>query len=475
MHESWQTNHNEIKEDLERFEQMENGEREYYFDVHSIENIFDFYADKNQFEKAERALQLGFRQHPNSTSLLSKKAIILMEKGDDQSAIEIMEGLINLEQSNPEFYLNLGWAYLRNGFEDKGIECFNKTIEIAFDEQEDYLLDMGLYLNQAEYYESTISFLEPACQQFPNNENLLFELAFAYDKVGDIENGLRTYNKLLEVNPFSENAWYNIGILYIKNKELETANNCYDYALALNPSHAEALFNKGNALVHLGKFEDALNCYIDYISYGYEPLLAYHYMADCLEQMENIELSVRFYRQCVQVDPDYIPAWLGYISLLINHEKNEEALEATQKSLMLSGEYSEFLYLRARALLLVNDIKGATLAFESCFNLDPDNLRNAYELLHIKIAASQRLNGDALLKKWHKRFPESAAVQYLMAAQYFLEHADFTQGAKYLNDALTSDPESYEFFIELYPEIEEIIQNNQELNQIVIKYFDYEL
>ncbi len=475
MHESWQTNNNEIKEDVERFEQMENGEKEFYFDVHSIENIFDFYADEDQLEKAERVLQLGFKQHPNSTSLLSKKAVMLMEKGSDQEAIKLMEGLINLEQSNPEFNLNLGWVYLRNGYLNSSIESFNKTLEVAFDEREDYLLDIVLYLNQSEYFKATINYLEIECVRYPKNENLLFELAFAYDKEGNIDKGIGTYKKLLEVNPFSENGWYNLGILYIKNQELDLANSCYDYALALNPSHAEALFNKGNSLVHLGQFQEAIDCYFDYVSYGYDPLLAYHYLADSLEQLGHIEHSLRFYRLTIETDSGYVPGWLGYISLLINNDISEEALEASQKALEAFSEYSEFYYLRARALLLIDDVKGARKAFELSFKLDPDNLRNAFELYQIKLASSSRNKGLTIWEKWLKKHPDSPAVNYLGAAILIQEAKDLKKGAIHLENAVKSDPDSYDLFIELYPGIEKIIKKSKKLNQIIIRYFDYEL
>lgn len=475
MHESWQTNYNEIKEDVERFEQMENGEKEYYFDVHSIENIFDFYADKNQFEKAERVLQLGFRQHPQSTTLLAKQAIILIEKGEDQRAIDLMEGILHLEKSNPEFYLNLGWVYLRNGLVDKGIVCFRKTLEMAFDEHEEYLLDIVLYLNQVQEFKSTIHFLESGIKQYPANENLLFELAFALDKEERIDEGLQVYHQLLEVNPFSENAWYNLGILYIKNKQLDEAVSCYDYALALNPSHAEALFNKGNALVHLNQYLDALDCYLDYISYGYEPLLAYHYMADCHEQLGFNDLARRMFSLTVKSDPEYIPGWLGYLSLLINHEYNEEALEETHKALELFASYSEFHYLRARALLLIDDYKGAQKEFETGFKIDPDNLRNTFELFQIKSGASRQATGLPLWKRWKGKYPDSPAIQYLGAAVYLLEIHNPEQAAICLDKALSNDTESYDLFIELYPELEEVIQNNPILNQIILKYFDYEL
>ena len=474
MHESWQTNHNEIKEDVERFEQMESGDKEFYFDVHSIENIFDFYADKNQFERAERVLEIGFRQHPNSTSLLAKQSIILMERGEDQQAISLMESLVNLEQSNPEFFLNLGWVYLRNGFVEKGIDCFKKTLEVAVEEHEDYLLDIALYLNQSDFFESTIIFLEQECDQYPNNENLLFELAFAYDKEGNIEKGMKTYNTLLEINPFSDNAWYNLGILFIKNKELDLAISCYDYALAISPSHAEALFNKGNALVHLGRYQEAFDCYIDYISYGYDVILAYHYLADCLEQMEAIDEALRFYRIAVETDPGYIPAWLGYLSMLINHEKTDEALNVSQKALETLTDYSEFHYLRARALLLIDDLKGARKSFEFSLDLDPENLRTVVELFHLRLAMSRRTKSVNVWKKWLKKYPESAAMHYLGSALCMQESNDLKQAAIYLNYAVETDPESYELFIELFPGVEEIVLNNKKLNNIIINNFDYE-
>lgn len=475
MHESWQTNHNEINEDVERFEQMESGEKEFYFDVHSIENIFDFYADKNQFEKAERVLQIGFRQHPNSTSLLAKQSIVLMERGEDMQAIDLMESLVNLEQSNPEFFLNLGWVYLRNGFTEKGIDCFYKTLDVAFEEREEYLLDIALFLNQIDLFETTISFLETGCKEYADNENLLFELAFAYDKEGNIQKGMETYNVLLELNPFSENAWYNLGILYIKNKELDLAISCYDYTLAINASHAEALFNKGNALVHLSKYQEAFDCYVDYISYGYDVVLAYHYIADCLEQMELIELSIRFYRLSVETDPGYIPAWLGYLSLLINHERADEAMEATKKALETTTDYSEFQYLRARAFLLTNNLKEAYKAFELSFELDPDNLRTVYELFQLKLALYPRLKTLSIWQKWLKKYPESPALHYLGFALFIQENMDIKKAAVYLEYGVKTDPETYDLFMELYPDIEEIIQNNKKLNQIIIKYFDYEL
>ncbi|GAO28694.1 tetratricopeptide repeat protein [Geofilum rubicundum] len=474
MHESWQTNYNDIKEEIERFELMESGEKTFYFDVHTIENIFDFYTDKFQFDKAERVLLIGIHQHPDATSLQAKQAILLMEKGDDPTAIRLMERLIRVEQSNPEMFLNLGLAYLRNNRVSESIQFFKRSLEQSFDEREEILLDIAVYLNQQDQYKQTISFLKPGCKAYPFNESLLFELAYAYDKEGNVVKGRETYEQLLSLNPFSENAWYNLGILFIKNEEYDNAIACYDYTLALNPEHAEALFNKANSLVSMGQPLEAIDYYIEYISFGYDPLLPYHYIADCYDQTGNHEMALRFYRLTVKADFMYMPAWLNYLAHLINHSLVDEALIASDEALKHFSEVGEIWYLRARVLLLNGDFNGALPALQFCFEEDPDSLRNIYELYQVQKTVSPRKKSERMIKNWVKSYPDSPAVHYLATSFYLLEERDLNQAAYHLEIALSENADEYDFFIDLFPKIEKMIIKSKKLSTILDNNPPYE-
>ena len=474
MYESWQTNYNEIKEDIERFERMDSGEKSFFFDVHTIESIFDFFTDKYQFDKAEKILSIGILQHPNATSLKVKQAIILMEKGDDKNAVQLLQNLSKIETSNPEVYLNLGLLYLRNDHTEEAETCFTHALEIAFDDREEILLDIGVFFNQQEAFKKAIQFLKPACNEYPENENLLFELAYAYDKEFDFNNGLNTYLKVIDLNPFSENAWYNLGILYTKDNEFEKAINCYDYALAIMPDHGEALFNKANALVSLNKPAEAIDCYIEYISLGFDTVLPYHYIADCLEQMGQAEESLRYYRLTTTKTPDYMPAWLNYLATLINREMVEEAIEASTVALNHHHDIGELWYLRARALLLNNDKKQAQKAFEMALEDDPDSLRNLYELYQLKIELNPKASGFDFLKKWKQKYPESPAVHYLFCAHYLLEERNLNKAVHYLDLALEADP-GIDLFLDLFPKVEKMIKKSKKLSQVIDKHLNHEL
>lgn len=97
--------------------------------------------------------------------------------------------------------------------------AFDKAIELSIDEAESFFLDIGFNLNQEGYYNEAIYYLSYATIQYEDNENILFELAYAYDKADQIDDGIETYLILLELNPYFENAWYNLGILYNKKGE----------------------------------------------------------------------------------------------------------------------------------------------------------------------------------------------------------------------------------------------------------------
>ena len=468
-----QTNHNEANEDVKRFERMENGNTEFYFDVQSIENIFDFYAGNDQFDKAERILQLGIKIHPGSISLLLKQAVVLLDKGQDKAAISILYGLSELEQSNPDILFNLGWAHLKTNDAENAVLYFRQTLDAAFDDYEDFLLDIALFLNQSDEYKLTIEFLEEGCNKCPKNEDLLFELAYAYDKEDRVKDGISAYKKLLDINPFSENAWYNLGILYIRNEDFINAIECYDYTLAINPSHAEALFNKANALVNLGELRNALDCYIDYVSYGYDVILAYHYIADCLEQMGFYECSLRYFRMTVATDPLYLPAWLGYLSLLINRDHVDESLEAADRALQASESFPEFMYLKANALLIAGKPESALEWFEKSIINDLDNVRNIFEWLQVKQQLNPFEKSFSLLGEWINTYPDCSAANYAAAAIALIESKDMQLAALYLEKALMKAPENFDYFLEIFS-IPEDIFDDDVLDIIITKYIDYE-
>ena len=474
MQEIRQTNQNDKDPDVLRFEEMENSDREQYFDVESIENMVEFYAESGQIGKAEQVLKLGLKLHPDSISLLIIKTYILIEKGEEDIAIPLLENLLKFEETDIELYYNLGWAHLKTGNPEKALSYFKNALSIAFDEHEELILEIAFTLNEFDMSAQAIELLEESILKYPNNEILHLELAYTYDKENNFEKTLSTYNRLLEINSFSEFAWYNLAAFYSRNCDHKNALACFNLVLAINPDNGEALFDKAGIFLEMKEYRKAFDCYIDCVSYKYEILLCYHQIAYCLEQMKLNDLALRIYEMTINVAPAFLLPWLGYISLLINCKDVKKALEKSTEAILISDMLPEFMYLRAKALLLAKNYPKALSWLERSIKNEPDNIRNIYEWLKVKKELRPKKDYFAILKELKPRTANRYTLNYVSAGVAILDLRDFSLAGKYLENALIESSGDFDYFLDTFSLSEDELFKNETLNKILVKYFDYE-
>ncbi len=342
MQEYSHANQDGTRETIEKFEELVHHNKECYFDVFQIESIFDFYNEKNMLDKAASAIQMGLRQHPDSTSLQLKYSTLLIEQSEYEKALKMLLYLKEVETGNSEIFLNLGIIYTRLQEREKAIAHYILALKLVTSEDfEDFIFEIGFNLNQECYFGDARNLLNKYNTQYPNNENILFELAFAHDKLNETEEGIKTYNKLLDVNPYLENAWYNLGILLNKQEKYDEAIEAYDITIAITPDVSEAYYNKANSLAQIGEYKEAINCYSEYMSYSFPMALTYFYMGDCWENLGNFDLASRFYKMTIDIDPDHNEALqsLGRTSYRV--QDYETSIFAFDKALVMNPDSSE--------------------------------------------------------------------------------------------------------------------------------------
>ncbi|MFW6267685.1 MAG: tetratricopeptide repeat protein [Marinilabiliaceae bacterium] len=471
MFESWSAHFNEVKEAVERFEKMEYSGREIFFDVHSIENIFDFYVDKLQFNKAERIIEIGLRQHPGANNLRIKQAIIFIENGKMSRAATQLEELLLLEKSNPEIYLNLGYIYLHQGENKRGLRVFEEGLKHAFNEEPELLLDVALYTNQFKEFDATIDILGSRYQQIQSNENLLFELAYALDQEGQDTRAYAVYQDLLDQNPFSDNAWYNAGISHVKMGNLEKANEAFDFCLAVNPAHSQAHFNKGNSLAQLNKYKEALDSYLECISYDIQQSRCLHYIADCWNQLGNSGNAVKFYRLAVESDFLDFDAWEGFARYHLDNHESELCREIIgqammEKELMTDEETGIFHHLKAQSYVLDEEWDLSKKFFKRAALSNRRDFRHLLALYKLNKALTPDYNIQVFVEEHFKQFIETGSFQYMLAAFHFLIDENMEKGIHHLEQAGIYAPGFIPEFLDTFPQILNLAKNNEKLAQL---------
>jgi tetratricopeptide (TPR) repeat protein len=453
MQDFLQGNFDDTNEALERFEFMNNLQRSMYFDVHQVESLFEHYLEKGQLDQAENILTIGLKQHPSSIPLKLKATHLLAEKGEYDMALDILEQFSGIEKNSPEIFMSLGWLYMRKGYLDEALACFDKTIELAFDDTESFLLDIGYNLNQEGYYNEAIFYLSYAILQFPDNENVMFELAYAYDKTDQLDEGVATYLILLDMNPYFENAWYNLGILYNKQNEFEKAVAAYEFSLAINNTHAESYFNMGNSFAHLNQFESALECYLEYASYGTDALTTYQYIGECWEQLGNAKMAIRFYDMVISISAEAADAWYGLGTSLMSLNKSFEGMNALRHALKLNPENPDFWFAYARGCYETDKIDEAILSLEKGLSYDPEELSAWIELLQLYLLGDADFDFLGFIDKALTNYPTIGAVAYIAAVIYYKFANDKDLALAYLKVGKRRQPEGMGIIVSEFPEI----------------------
>jgi tetratricopeptide (TPR) repeat protein len=243
----------EIKQVIQRFENMKRNNENYFFDVVEFETIIDFYLESNNSSRAFEAASLATSQHPNSVSIQLRKARVMLDRGRAVEALRILRKLEDIEPGNHEIFIVKGTALGILGDVSGAKKMFDLALTKDTEETENILFAITSVLQNLNYYEQLIPYLKRLYELEPGFHAHLYDLAYAHEKIRDYESSIKYYREYLEEEPFSDSAWYNLGIIYNKLEQFENALEAYDYALVVNNQNSFALFNKGNILSNLDR------------------------------------------------------------------------------------------------------------------------------------------------------------------------------------------------------------------------------
>lgn len=442
MQEFFHANQDETNETIERFEKMLRGERTLYFDVHEIESLYDYFVEMGNFDFAQKVLAAGLSLHPDAITLKIRQASLLTDQDMLDEALALLYALVKIDAHNSDVFINLGWIFLKKDSVDTALQYFETAVQLCgSDDREELLLEIGINLNQSDYYNQAITYLNRCLAVNPNSENGLFELAYAYDKIDRTELSIATYEQLLSINPYLENAWYNLGIQYNKCDRFQEAVDAYDFALTINGDYSDAYFNKGNTLVNMGLFEQAMDAYFEHASFKRDLNQTYQYIGDCWEQLGNAEMAIRFFQKSLELDPLNADSMYGYCTALISQGKLDEGIMMIRQALSINPMNPDYYFALAQAFLEKEDFKQCTESLEIGLSLAPEEILAWIELLKIKAVYSKRFTVEGFMKKaLREHGHQNAALMYLEAYISFFLEKNIAKTKEKLNKALENDP-----------------------------------
>jgi tetratricopeptide (TPR) repeat protein len=237
------------------------------------------------------------------------------------------------------------------------------------------------YIAKNYYYlkkcKESLDAIEEVFNIYPNNTNIILNKGVVLSCLGEEENAITYFNKVIKSDPTNINAWYNKGKSLDNLGRHEEAIECYNkIILKLNPRDVDAWYNKGVSLGKLKRYEDEIKCY-DHIINKLDPthISAWYYKGVSLGKLKRYKEAIQCYNQIITIlDPKYVDAWLNKGVTLGILGRYEEAIQYFDEIITnLNPRHSGAWYNKGNALSRLNRYPEAKICYDKASELDYGN------------------------------------------------------------------------------------------------------
>jgi len=462
----YRENKEELSELLKQYENLKTGRSHKFLDEEAFEKIVEFFDEKEDLQKALEAAEFGSEQYPFSSSLLLKKADILLSLRRYQDALKILEQAELFDSRDINLYILKTDVWLALDQQEKAVELLEKALD-SFEGEEriELLFELADVYDDYEEFDKVFDCLKLILEQDPNNEEALYKICFWTDFTGNNEESIRLHQKIIDDYPYNELAWFNLAAAYQGLKLYEKAIDAYQYAITIDEKFDYAYRNMGDAYIRLRKFKEAIDALEKVLELSKPEDVIFEAIGHCYDRLRNYAQARFYYRKASHMNSEESKIFYKIACTYYNEGQWESAIKQLDHALKIHRLQPEYNLLMGECKFQVGAFKEAIQYLSNVVRVRPRNFSG----------------WEALIRCLYKaNFLEEAREQVMAALQvtqgkplfmFYLSNILFALGKSkeailYLERAMEKAPRLLKRFVELNPSI----LQNQQVVDILAKF-----
>lgn len=333
----------EFRELLKTYENFKNGQNHSFIEEESFEKIIEYFQEKEDFSKAMEAANIGGDQFPYSSSLLIKKADILLSLRKYRSALEVLEQASLLDGTDINVYILKTDAYLALDQPEKAVELLEEALNMfEGDEKIELLFELADVYDDYEDFDKVFDCLKMILQDEPNNEEALYKICFWTDFTGRNEESIRLHQFIINEYPYNELAWFNLAAAYQGLKLYEKAIDAYLYAVTIDEKFDYAYRNMGDAYIRLRKYKEAIEVLEKVNELAKPEDVIFEAIGHCYDKMKNYAQARFHYRKALHLRHDDSKLYYKIACTYFNEEQWEPCIKQAEAALKIQKTQSDY-------------------------------------------------------------------------------------------------------------------------------------
>jgi tetratricopeptide (TPR) repeat protein len=445
---------------LQRYEQSVSKNESTYFDVEELEDIADYYLQRNRTRESSRAVELGLRLHPMSSELQIKRARVYFALNELQKAMNIVRRLDAIEKNDLEILILKAALHIAMEQTKEATDIYNLLIGEYAEDAEDICMDAAYAFMFRSKFVEALSFLQKALAINSKSIDVLSEMAFCYEQLLENDHSAEIYNRILDINPYSAEAWFNLGQIHFGNEKYEEAIDCYDFATAIDEKDYFVWELKGHAYFQQDKMDEAIEAYSKYEELTSGSAAGKIYLGECYERLENYNVACMYFVEAMLEDDENVDAWTGIGVCQLELENFEAAIFHLEKAIELDATQSEPWVYLAEAHIGLEKEDEALFAYEHSIALDPNQPDTLVAIGGLYFDRGDFQQALASYLEARELAPDTEDLSLFLSITYF-KLQQYNLSFRFLAD-LRGNEEALEYFLEMCPEAMDLLNGQEE-------------
>lgn len=363
-----------IKELLHLFENLRTGVSRVFLEEEAFEKIVEYFDDQEEPVKAMEAVDMGIEYFPFSSSLLFKKADLLLANRKYGEALEILEKAELLDANDLNLYILKTDAYLALDKQEKAVALLEAAIaHFEGEEKIELLFELADVYDDYEEFDKVFDCLMLILKEEPTNEEALYKICFWTDFTGRNEESIRLHLKIIDQHPYNELAWFNLGAAYQGLKLYEKAIDAYQYSLVIDEKFDYAYRNIGDAFIRLKKYKEAIEALEKVLELSKPEEVIYEAIGHCYDRLRNYAQARFNYRKASHLNPDDSKLFYKIACTYYNEGQWASTAKQLESALKIHRHQFEYNLLMGEAKLQMAHVKEAIQYFSNAVRIKPKN------------------------------------------------------------------------------------------------------
>lgn len=278
----------------------------------------DFYARRNDYDKAIEKYKKAVAKNNNNAQVFAKLGRIYNAKGDRRTAFDRFARAIEIDRNDYRSYYEIGVIFNDMGKQADAQIVLDNSLRIKPDFTPASEL-LAVVLCAQNKYDEAINVYKNATRYDPDNYQLYYRMGVVRTELRDFNDAKECYEKAIELNPSLYEAYFSLGQINLLKGELENAERMFKKSLVSKDLTAKSYYQL--AKVYILNDEEVKA--VTYLSYAIDIDSSYKYKAESEPLFAKIK--------------DYITG-LSIANKVMQQAENREELKKKEKKQEYNAE-----------------------------------------------------------------------------------------------------------------------------------------